>query len=531
MKTKYILKGLLAMSLLVVFAAGCESYNEAVLTDIGAVRELSPLELKASIKKQTTVELNWTVSEDADHYVVEIAAGDPEFKTIFKTLEVNAAELPLQVVLEGETVYSIRVKAVSSRDKEDSKWSVITATTLSEQLFLAGEFDDILGKEVTLRWIPNSSVSKIELIPTDPTKAAVTHTITAEEKESGVATVTGLSSLSLYTADLYNNTSRRGSQKLETDIDLSDGIEVGPTDDLAIKVANAASNDILILKPGDYTSQISTIVLAKGVTIRGLRKFDKPKLKLTFNISPGVIDDVNLINLNLTGAAGNKIDVLRYAATGNYGNLLISGCIIHDYDRTFIGANSGFNANIKSIIVDNSVVTNVGTLGTGSFIDFRAAFADKIEFRKSTFNNCVPGAAFIRSDNPANPSPFGAVTTDILIENCTLYGVTNTIATSGLQILYVRFVDNAAVVRNSIFAATAARYANQSTTNNPTFENNNYFNASTLNVAAPLELYLRTDTAGTALDPQFVNAASGDFTIKNQVLIGRKVGDPRWIKE
>lgn len=532
MKTKYILKGLLAMLLLVVLGAGCESYNEAVLTDIGAVRELSPVGLKVSVKKQTTVELNWNVNEDADHYVVEFAAGDPEFKTIFKTVQVNAAELPVQVALEGETLYSIRVKAVSNRGKEDSKWSEITAETLSEQIFLAAQVGDILGKEATLRWIPNSSVTKIVFTPADATKTTVTHTITAEEKSSGVATVTGLSSLSVYTADIFNNTSRRGSQTIKTGIDLSDGTEVSPTDDLATIITNAAPNDILILKSGDYTSQISTIVLNKPITIRGLRSFDKPKLKLSFSLAPfatGVTGDINLIDLDLTGSpasASNKVDVIRYSISGNYSKLLISGCTIHDYERTLIGAGTGINANIPSIIVENSVITNVGTAGTGSFIDFRAAFADEIKFKESTFNNCVPGAAFIRSDAT---TAFGTVITDILIENCTLYRVTNTIASNPLQIFYVRFVDNAIVVRNSIFAGTEGRYANQSATKNPTFTNNNYFNAPNLN-AAPADP-LRTDAAGTALDPQFVNIASGDFTIKNNTLIGRKVGDPRWIKE
>lgn len=515
--------------MLIILAGSCESYTEDIITELNTNREFAPTGLKATVRNQTSVELIWGTDESVDHYVVEFSANDPEFSTIFKTLEVTGSELPLKVKLEGETVYSIRVKRVSNTGKEDSKWSVTTAETLSEQIFLAAQVGDILGKTATLRWIPNSSVTKIVLTPADETKATVTHTITAEEKTSGVAIVAGLSSLSKYTADIFNNTSRRGSQTIETGVDLSDGTEVGPTDDLATIIANAAPNDILILKPGDYTSQVSTFVLNKPITIRGLRSFDKPKLKLTFSFTPyatGVTGNINLIDLDLTGASGNKIDVIRYATTGTYGKLLVSGCTIHDYERTLIGAGSGIGANIPSIIVENSVITNVGTTGSGSFIDFRAAFADEIILRQSTFNNCVPGAAFIREDNATT---FGTVKSDITIDGCTLYGVTNTIATSGLQILYVRFADNAAVVRNSIFAATVARYANQSTTNNPTFVNNNYFNAATLNQAAPIEPF-KSDPAGTALDPQFVNAATGDFTIKNQTLIDRKVGDPRWIK-
>lgn len=134
MKAKYILKGLLAMFLLIV--AGCESYNEAVLEDIGANRVFSPIELKAIVRNQTSVELNWTVKDDVDYYTVEFSADDADFKTIYKTLKVAPKELPITVPLEGETVYSIRVKGVSAKGLADSKWSVVTAKTLTEQILL-----------------------------------------------------------------------------------------------------------------------------------------------------------------------------------------------------------------------------------------------------------------------------------------------------------------------------------------------------------------------------------------------------------
>ncbi|WP_163407643.1 DUF5123 domain-containing protein [Flavobacterium ajazii] len=533
MKKRNILKGIIAASMLAVLAGSCESYTEDLITVLDTNREFSPTGFKATVRNRTSAELVWDTNESDDHYVVQFSANDADFGTIFKELNVTADQLPITVALEGETLYSIRVKAVSNRGKEDSKWSETTAQTLDEQIFLATQAGDILGKEATLRWIANSSATKIVLTPADETKPTVTHTITAGEKTSGVAIVTGLSSLTKYTADIFNNTSRRGSQVIQTEVDLSDGTEVGPTDDLATIIANAGANDILILKPGDYTSQVSTIVLNKPITIRGLRSFDKPKLKLTFSLAlftTGVTGNINLIDLDLTGSpasASNKIDFIRYSVSGNYSKLLVSGCTIHDYERTLIGAGSGIAANIPSIIVENSVITNVGTAGSGSFIDFRAAFADEIILRKSTFNNCVPGAAFIREDNATT---FGTVTSDVTIDSCTLYGVTNTIAASGLQIMYVRFTTNEVTVKNSIFAATIARFSNQSTTDlEPTFENNNYFNAPTLNDATAVAP-LKADGAGTALDPQFVNAAGGDFTVKNQVLIDRKVGDPRWIK-
>ncbi|MEO8535356.1 MAG: DUF5123 domain-containing protein [Flavobacterium sp.] len=526
MKTKYISNGLIASLLLTFAVSGCESYNEGVKDTLEVNREFSPIGLTTKIRNQTTVELNWTVKDDeaAGHYVVEFSADDPDFKTIFKTIEVSPSQLPVLVPLEGETVYSIRVKAVSGVGLGDSKWSVTTATTLNEQLFLPVQDTDIEAKEVILKWTPNSAVTQISLTPD-----GIIHTITPAEKTAGIATVTGLTGETNYTAVLLNGAKKRGVAVFKTGIDIGTGILVRPEDnDLSTKINEAASGAVLVLMPGDYTSQIATFTLDKSITIRGLKSGDKPRLKAGFSLSAGS-GDVSLIDLDLTGdTASSKTDVVKYAESGTFGKLLISGCLVHDYDRSFVTSGSGIAAKIESVTIENSIVTTIGgPAATGEFLDFRSAFVANIVLLKSTFNNCAPARAFIREDATAG---FGTgLTSNILIDSCTLYGVTNTVATNGYQILYVRFVTNATIIRNSIFAATVARFANQAATVAPTFTNNNYYNAATLNSAAPVSP-LKSDVSGSALDPQFVNAAAGDFTIKNQTLIDRNVGDPRWIK-
>ncbi len=61
MKTKYVFRGLITLLLLAIAVSSCESYNEELLNGIGNSREFSPIGLKATIRNQTTVELNWTV--------------------------------------------------------------------------------------------------------------------------------------------------------------------------------------------------------------------------------------------------------------------------------------------------------------------------------------------------------------------------------------------------------------------------------------------------------------------------------------
>lgn len=514
MKTKYILKGIVAIFLTLTFF-GC-SESEELIEELSVEREFSPVALKAIVRNQTTVELRWTVNEYADHYVVEFSADDPDFTTIFETVNVTASELPIQVTLEGETLYSIRVKAVSARGLDDSKWATTTAQTLTEQLFITGEADDIKAVEATLRWVPNSNVTQITVQPGD-----IVHDITAQEKADGVATIVGLTGETEYTAVLLNNTKVRGTTTFTTGIDIGTGILVTTTDDLLQMIADAASDDILVLEPGDYTEQTGTISLDKSITIRGLRSYDKPLLKVSFSLNPGA-DDVSLIDLDLTGDVDLGLtDVVDFATAGNFNSLLISGCNIHDYDKSLIKGQT-LDAIVQTVTIENCIVTNILT-NSADFIDFRDSDVFNLNVTTSTFNYCAPSRDFIRIDNVGTSAGTG-LTCNVLLESCTLYKVSND---SSKRIMYVRFDANEIEIRNTLIADSPdvdAISDRSETDEDIIFENNNYFNAAPL--TDPSEK--RYDPSATILDPGFVDAENGDFTITNQTLIDNEVGDPRW---
>jgi hypothetical protein len=512
MRTKYILKVLFILCL--TFAVTSCGYDEEVINDLDVNRAFAPVALTAKIRNQTTVELNWTVRPNVTKYVVEFSADDPSFAAIFKTVEVTASQLPIQIALEGETVYSIRVKAISAVGLEDSTWAIGTATTLTEQLMLPFEAGDVAATNVTFRWVANSNVTQLVLQPGD-----ITHVITSQEKTDGVATVTGLTGETAYTAKLFNNTKIRGTAAFTTGIDVGDNTLVLPTDDLFQMIADAAPGDILLLEQGDYTAQIGTITLGKSITLQGLRRDFKPRLKVGFSIVSGAAD-VSLIDLDLTGdIPTDLIDVVSYSDVGNYNSLLISGCNIHDYNRSFVRGNTT-DGILQSLTVENCIVTNILT-GGGDFIDFRNSDVLNVTVTTSTFNNCAPGRDFFRLDDAGTSTQTG-LTCNVLLEKCTIYACSNT----DDRILYVRFQANKITVSNNLFAETSAYYSNQSRTDpNPTFSKNNYFNAP--GFFATNTVYDATTTY-TTLDPGFVNAAAGDFTITNQTLKDDQVGDPRW---
>ena len=514
MKTKYMLKSLLVTLIVILTFTNCSNEDE-LITELQVDREFAPVELSSIIRNQTIVELSWVTEETVDFYVVDVSTS-ADYSNIVETVNVTESQIPVQIQLAGETLYYIRVKAVSNRGLDDSTYATTTATTLTEQLFFPIEPGDILATEATLRWLANSEVTEIVVNPGN-----ITHVITPQEKADGVAVITGLTGETDYTAMLMNNSVIRGVQLFTTGIDIGSGILVTPSDDLFQMVADASPGDVLVLDAGDYTSQIGTITLDKSLTIRGLYSFDKPLLKVSFSIVTGATD-VSLVDLDLTGDLPTELtDVVRYTDVGNFNSLLISGCNIHQYNRSFVAGNVS-SAILTTLTVDNCVVTDVLTSG-GDFIDFRNSDVLNVTVSNSTFNNCAPGRDFFRIDAAGDSNGTG-LTVNVLLDSCTLYDVSNT---AGKRILYIRFSSNAITVRKTLFAETLAIYSNQSSTDpNTNFVGNNYYNAP--GFYDPTATLYDITTGYTTLDPGFANAAAGNFTVSNQTLIDNAVGDPRW---
>ena len=512
MKTKYISK--IVFTLILTFIVTSCGYNEDVIEELAVDREFAPVALKANVRNQRSVELNWTPNEDIPYYVVEFSVNDPDFNNISQTEQIVGNELPILILLESETLYYIRVKAFSGRGLDDSAWAITEAQTLTEQTMLPSEDGDIEALQATLRWKPGIEVTHHILQPGD-----IRYDISDQEKTAGVATIKGLTSETEYMATLYNSAKIRGSAQFITGIDVGDNTLVLPTDDLFQMIADASPGDILLLEQGDYTTQTGTIILDKSITIQGLRVDFKPLLSINFEINDGATD-VSLIDLDLDGA--NSIaDVVSYSGAGNYNSLLISGCNIHDFTNTFIKG-STTDAILQSLTVENSIVTNILTTG-GDFIDFRNSDVFNINVNTSTFNNCAPGRDFFRVDAAGTSNDTGLIC-NIILDSCTIYACSDS---SSRRIFYVRFLTNEITVQNNLITDTESEgYADRSGIDeSPTFNNNNYFNAP--GFFNP-DQYIFDSGNYTELDPGFVDAASGDFTVTNQTLLDNQVGDPRW---
>ncbi|MBX2963524.1 MAG: fibronectin type III domain-containing protein [Cyclobacteriaceae bacterium] len=527
MKTKYIITCIL-LGFSTFWFSACEDKIDPLITDLEVGRVFAPTGLEARVRNLTQIELTWNLRDDAAHYIVEFSEDDPGFTNIIRTITVMPHEIPLLETFAGETEYSIRVKGVSANTSvADSRWATTVIMTAQENIFLPIEDGDIDATEATLRWVANSEVTHLLINP-----GSVTRIITAGEVTAGVATITGLTGDTDYTVALMRDTKSRGTVNFSTLIDVGDAVRVYPEDDLNAVITDAAPGEVLVLFPGDYTVFTGLIVLNKSITIRGLYPFDKPKLHVQFSLEGGA-SAIEFRDIDMSGN-GTLNDLFRYnTANVTFGSLVIDGCYVHDFTRSFVAGNASATT-VQSVVVNNTIVTNVETSG-GDFIDFRNTYLADLKLTNSTFNNSSTARDFIRMDGvaPASGLSGTGLTSTVLVDHCTIYRACNNATVSTRRLLYVRFNANVLTVRNSIIAESGGFYSNQATTSQHTSSNNNYFNAPRFHDASfEVIANLKVDVSGnfTTLDPGFVNAAAGNFKVSNQTLLDNSVGDPRWLQ-
>lgn len=498
---------ILGISIMVILPACSEPDDE--LTSVDYDRLFSPTDLKATVVNRTSVRLTWsTFDKKTDTYTIEVYDNATFEGTPVKSLsDIVVTEYTI-AGFEGEKEYWARVQAVSA-SIPSSKWTEVTFTTSTEEILLASEDDDIAATQVTLRWPAGEVATEIVINPGD-----IRHTVTAAEIAAGVATITGLTSETKYTAKLMNGTKTRGTLEFETLLDLGGAIAVKPEDDFATMLSAASAGDIFALYPGTYGTSTKFVVKA-DVEIKAVRPNDKPIISGYFSIEDGASLLLKELVVDGTGNESNQAIIFSTAAA-TYGALTVEGCEIKNHEKGLYYLNVA--SSVESITFNNCLIYNIVCDG-GDFMDSRVGAIKTLTLSNSTVYNSCAARDFIRYDNAA--SNFPGISPVINITNCTLDGVANT---TSRRLLYIRFAGNSINFKNNIVTNTAGIFSNQASTAVPTFGGNNFFGAPNLfSGGATANFY---DNSATNHNPQYKDAAAGDFTVNN---IDVTVGDPRWL--
>ena len=510
----------IVLGLATVALASCSDVADEI-TSIVYNRNFSPTSVEAKVRNRTNIELSWNLGDGVTNYNVEVYANDSlTFAgSPVKSFSVSPDEVPVLIKgLEGETQYSFRVQATDGNSSRDSKWSSAYAKTEAEQIFKNVAEEDIKGSSVTLRWTAGEKAATIVLTPGD-----IVYNVTDDDIAAGAATITGLTPETEYKALLKSATGKtRGTITFKTGIDLAEtDILVKAGADIAAAIKDAPEGYRLVVEPGEYgiaTDEAAfggSITISKQLTIKGLRQNEHPVIKGRFKIeAPFAVDQVTLDG---TGTDGGQC--FDFTAEGEIESLTVTNSEVKNYTKGFFYINKAVLVN--TITIDGNIISNIECDG-GDLFDCRKGGYNKFDMKNNTIYNSAKGRDFVRLDDASKSI---SATPVITIDHNTIVGACND---ASKRILYVRFAGNVINFTNNIVTSSVGNFSNQAKTAEPTFSNNIYFEADGFVTAGANANALFVDAAGTILDPQFKDAANGDFTIGNDNVKDKKAGDPRW---
>ena len=276
--------------------------------------------------------------------------------------------------------------------------------------------------------------------------------------------------------------------------------------------------DAFVLLGSSYTLT-EDFELTKSISLTSIDPTNKPTISGGRFIFSSEIASFSMSNIkvDVENNYGNFIE----AKGGSLGSLTLEGCEIKNTNNNMIYSNAA--ANFGTITVNNCIISNIGDGGDGVF-DIRKGTVASVTLTNSTITDVK--RTFIRIE----------VATDFTMTNCTLYNVA-TVDNANNRGLFSLAKGKTLKVENCLFYGIGL--ATPTNVNSgvwgrsdkmkatATYANNYYFNCPNL----WSNLYKGDySSVATELDPQFTDAANGDFTVQSQDLKDNQVGDPRWLK-
>lgn len=487
-------------------------------------RVLSPTNLSVRVRNSVNLELSWDAMDKATSYTVEVYEGTTaEGTPVFTQEDITTDTYTVKAGLLGETEYYVQVKAVGE-GIADSKWVGLTITTDAEQIFTAVNADEITHNSAIIRWIDGMMTNadagnKVTVTPVSDASAALEYTVTNEDVTNGYVTIDGLTQDTEYQAVMKRGSVTRGTVNFKTRIDTGDMLPINEGANLAEELAKAKDGDAFVLLGSSYTLT-EDFELTKSISLTSIDPTNKPTIsggRFIFNSEVASFSMSNII-FDVENKYGNFLE----AKGGKLGSLTLEGCEIKNTNNNMIYSNAA--ADFGTITVNNCIISNIGDGGDGVF-DIRKGTLTKVFLTNSTITDVK--RTFIRIE----------VATEFNIENCTLYNVA-TVDNANNRGLFSLAKGKTLNVKNCLFYGIGLESpqngnsgvwgrSDKMKATDPYYANNYYFNCPNL----WSNLYKDDHSSvATECDPQFTDAANGDFTVQSQDLKDNQVGDPRWLK-
>ena len=497
------------------------------ITSIVLNRDFAPIGLEAKSATENSITLEWTKSHDNVTYTIELFADDSltfEGTASNTYTDIEATKLKISGLVY-DTKYSARVMTIDNDDpNRNSKWSNVFFRTSAQQIFETPTENDIADRSVIMTWPAGEAATTVRVYVDD--NLVKEQPVTADEVNEGKVVVTGLEPETAYTIRLYNGEKQRGSKDITTIADLNGATLVHEGDDLRTLIEAANDGDVFALYGGthiipdsDTEGKASSVKVTKSITIKGIYPTNVPVIKGRFEIYDGASLDISQVVID--GIDNSTTDqAFNFKTADTYPRLRVENAEIKNFGKGVYYLNVA--ATVQELTFYNCLIHDIVCEG-GDMFDCRKGRIDALNFLQCTIYNSAAARDFIRMDDA---SALGGTPT-ITVDHCTIDGCAN----GGKRLLYVRYVGNVINWTNNIVTNTGAVWSNQSKTGVPQFQNNVYFNCAKLNIAdVEGKTNMFADEAGKEANPQYKDAANGDFTVGNESVSKLGVGDPRWNK-
>lgn len=533
--TKNIFKATLVSAMLLAFS-GCDDNIDPEIEEINVSRVFSPTGVTAQIKDIKFIELDWNLRDDATEYIVEFSQDSLEFATIIRTLTVSPNDLPVREEFEGDTRYSVRVKAVNDAGKDDSKWAAVTVKTEQEQIFSPISEADLSYNLVTLHWAEGGSVTHITITPEDGETES--YEISEDEMVDRTKTITGLIPGTEYTVVIYNGEARRGNRTFTTlSLDVPDAEQViylNATDVFSQNTFDTltTSSVVFVMPQGAVYSAAAALILKGEMDINFYGAPGANKAIIAFNgfTLPAIGGRIKFENVDLTGY--DYVDGVETSTKRNYifnqsvasqtEEIVFENCVVRNFTNTPFRIQSSNAINVGKLVFNNCVVRDIGnngTTGTYAFIHTNVATGSvsNIEITNSTLYD-IGYSIILHSAAPS---------TSVKIENCTF----NDVVGNGRYLVdyNAQLVTDFSFVNNVIGKSKSPANTSRGIRINAlavTVANSNYITNDF--VMADFIIGGASSYSGASTD-LFVDPANGNFGYKDLNYAGKSTtGDPRW---
>jgi hypothetical protein len=517
----------LIFTFLLIIAA-CK--KDQVNNDFTLSRQFSVGAIRQTVT-ETAVRLEWAPSlftqEGKVQYTVELAKDSLFTGVIELTKTVNVAEVRF---IEGELLlaqnYFARIKANGVDGTADSKWIVSSRFRITgEQLLSNISPSDITATSVTIKWRIPSTVTHLTL-------GTARYDITPQELIAGQKTITGLTPLTAYTVSLFAGTSLKGSRNFTTLTDLPTGpnvVNVGPNDDLATLISNAANGTTFVLLQGTiYKSDvIVNIPNGTSITIFGQTGPNKPIIAFNgFNL-PASAGVIKFENLDFTGFLDNDPTktkrgyIFNQSIASSTQEILFTGCIIRNLANTPMRLQGSAAISIGRFTINNSIVFDIGDNGSnGTYAVVHNSVATGVISNIVLTNSTFYRFGYSLVLHGASPS------TSVIVENNTLNnGIGNArylIDFNAQTVGTFSFKNN--ILGKTFSPANTARGIRYGGAN--LVVDNSY---QTSDATITSNLIPNISAYGQPSTTLFTNPDAGNFLIKDSGFAGKSsAGDPRW---